>query len=329
MRGAGANFGIASRFEYRLHPVGPLVLAGAIMHPASRAGEIIDLYREFARQAPTELSTTVSVGTASPGPDTPPQVAGRKVVVIVVFYCGDIQAGEKAIQPLRAFGPPVMDSVQPMPYVAWQSALDDDSPGGAQNYWKSAYVQDLSPALVDQLIQRIDQIPGPMSGVAITQMEGAIQRVPEEATAFGHRDARFTWDISMAWLNPADNERNIAWARQFYAAVEPFTRGAYVNFLGAEGQQRVIDAYGRAKYQRLAELKRKWDPDNVFRSNQNIKPRSGRVTSAGTRRALAVGVDITTIQRIARITPCLRGDESIRGILPIRCSIRACAPPTR
>ena len=272
MRGAGANFGIATRFEYRLYPVGPLVLAGMLIHPAPRVRQVLDFYREFVRQAPTELSTAVNIVTAPPGPNTPPEAVGRKAAALLLCYCGDIRTGEKVIQPLRAFGPPIMDMVQPVPYVAWQSALDGGAPRGAQYYWKSAYVPDLSPALVEQLVQRIDQMPSPMGRVNITHMEGAIQRVAEEATAFSHRDARFIWDMPMAWPNPADNERYIEWTRQFYAAVEPFTRGAYVNFLGDEGQQRVIDAYGQAKYRRLAELKRKWDPNNLFRTNHNIEP---------------------------------------------------------
>ncbi|MEA2585743.1 MAG: hypothetical protein QOF33_3828 [Thermomicrobiales bacterium] len=264
LRGAGANFGVVTSFEYRLHPVGPTVLGGMVIHPLPKAREVLRFYREFAAGQPDELTTYAALLTA---PD------GNPVVAMVCCYAGPPEEGEKAVEPLRRFGPPVADLIGPMPYVAVQGIISQAFPHGRLNYWKSTLLREIPDGVINALADFAGRVPSPHSAIAIADTHGAYGRVAPDATAYAHRDLPFDLVILSSWTDPADSERNVAWTRGLYEAVRPLTpAGVYVNDLdGDEGQARVRDAYG-VNYARLAELKKTWDPDNVFRANHNIAP---------------------------------------------------------
>jgi FAD/FMN-containing dehydrogenase len=262
VRGGGGNFGIVTSFEYQLHPVGA-VLAGMILHPIDRARDVLRFYREFTATAPDELTTYALLLT------TP---EGVPVAALSCCYCGDLGVGEQVLQPLRRYGPPLADEVKPMPYQAWQSILNDAYPPGLFNYYKSHFVSRLSDELIEIVIDCFANIPSPMSALGFEQFGGAVGRVAVDETAFRHRDALYDIAILGEWADPETSAVNVQWVREVAAATERFsTGGVYVNFLGEDGEERVKAAYG-SHYQRLVALKRKYDPTNVFRLNQNIKP---------------------------------------------------------
>ncbi len=258
----GGNFGVVTSFEYRLHPVGP-VLGGGLRYSAAEARDALRFYHEFASSCPDELSTAASLGLA---PD------GSLVAGIAVCYCGEIEEGERAVRPLRAFGSPLEDNIQPMPYTTLQSAPDAGFPFGRQHYWKSSYLKRLSDEAIEVMIRFVAEMPSPTSGVGLQQMHGAASRVDPTATAFPHRDEHYDFLILSQWANPTDSEENIRWTREFFEAMQPFFEsGVYVNNLGEEGEDRVKEAYGE-HYERLVALKDKYDPTNLFRLNQNVRP---------------------------------------------------------
>jgi FAD/FMN-containing dehydrogenase len=260
LRGGGGNFGVVTSFTYQLHPVG-LVLGGGVMYPAARAREALRFYHEFAGSSPDELSTVASVGT---GPD------GRPVVGVAVCYCGPITAGERAVQPLRAFGPPITDDIRPMPYCALQSRSDAAFPPGRQHYWKGGHLAHLGDEAIETLLEFMAQCPP--YGVGLQQVHGAASRVDPAATAFPHRGQGYDFLLLAQWDDPAASARNIQQTREFFAAMQPFLeRGVYVNNLGAQEDDRVRAAYA-ANYERLVALKHAYDPTNLFHMNQNIKP---------------------------------------------------------
>jgi FAD/FMN-containing dehydrogenase len=262
MRGGGGNFGIVTSFEYQLNSVGP-VLAGMILHPIARAREVLQFYREFTLTAPDELTIYALMLT------TP---EGVPVVALSCCYCGDLAVGEQILQPLRMFGPPLADEVKPMAYPAWQSFLNDAYPPGLFNYYKSHFVSHISDELIETVIDCFARIPSPMSALGFEQFGGAVSRVGVDDTAFRHRDASYDIAILGEWADPTTSAVNVQWVREVAAVTERFsTGGVYVNFLGEDGEERVRAAYG-SHYQRLVALKRKYDPTNVFRLNQNIKP---------------------------------------------------------
>jgi FAD/FMN-containing dehydrogenase len=263
IRGGSGNFGIVTSFTYQLHEVGP-VLAGGVSYPFARAREALRFYHEFARDCPDELTTMGSLWT---GPDGSPGVS------IGVCYCGDIRAGERAVRPLRVFGPPLEDGIQPMAYCALQAGNDGGFPDGRQHYWKSAWLTDLSDGAIEVMLQFLATKPSPFTGIGLQQLHGAAARVDPAATAFPHRGGnRYDFLILSQWDDPADSAENIGWSRAFFAAMDPFLeRGVYVNDLGEEGEARVRDAYG-ANYDRLSAIKMQYDPTNLFRVNQNIAP---------------------------------------------------------
>jgi FAD/FMN-containing dehydrogenase len=266
LRGGSGNFGVVTSFTYRLHPVGP-VLGGGVSYPFDRAREVLRFYHEFASACPDELTTIGSLWTS---PDGSPGVS------IGVCYCGDLAAGERAVRPLREFGLPLEDGIQPMAYAALQSASDAGFPSGWQHYWKSAWLKDVSDDAVEVMLHFLADKPSPATGIALQQVHGVAARVDPAATAFPHRGSNlYDFLILSQWDDPADSEQNIRWTRAFFEAMQPFLeRGVYVNDLGEEGEDRVRAAYG-VNYDRLAALKRKYDPTNLFRINHNIRPAAG------------------------------------------------------
>jgi hypothetical protein len=262
IRGGGGNFGVVTSFGYRLHPVST-VLAGGLSYPLSKAHEVLRFYHEFASGCPDELSTTASLGV------TP---EGEGVISVSVCYCGPLEEGERVLRPLREFGSPLADNIEPMAYTTLQSAPDAGFPPGRRHYWKSSYLKELSEEAIEVMAGYVSEMPSPTTGVGLQQMHGAASRVDPTATAFPHRDEHYDFLILSQWDDPAESERNVEWTRSLFEAMEPFFEGGvYVNNLGDEGEDRVREAYG-ANYERLLTLKGKYDPTNLFRLNQNIKP---------------------------------------------------------
>ncbi len=264
LRGGGGNFGVVTSFEYRLHPVGPTILGGMVIHPVDRAKEVLRFYRDFALGAPDEMTTGAGMVTSP---------EGQPAVAIIACHSGSLEAGEAAVRPLREYGPPMADLLGPMPYVAMQSMLYAGFPKGAHNYWKSSFLRELSDGVIDAMVEHHMSVPSPLSAAFLEQVGGAVRRVDADETAFAHRDADFNLIIVSLWPDPMTTEANVRWARDLWDAVQPWaTEGVYVNYLGEEETDRVRAAYGEEKYHRLAALKAKYDPTNLFRFNQNINP---------------------------------------------------------
>ena len=273
VRGGGGNFGVITSFEYRLHPVGPEVLAGLIVHPFAQAKELLDGYRRFVASAPDEVTAWVVMRKAPPLPFLPAEVHGKEILVIAVCAIGDKQKAEKAIAPLRALGKPIADVIGPAPFVGWQTAFDPLLAPGARNYWKSHDFKKLDDGFIQVLLDALGRLPTSECEIFIGHLGGAVNRVPADATAYPHRDVDFIMNVHTRWSDPAQDQACIAWARQLFDASTPFaTGGVYVNFMPEDETQRVQKgAYG-PNYERLAKLKRKYDPTNLFRMNQNIHP---------------------------------------------------------
>ena len=274
LRGGGGNFGVVTSFEFRLHSVGPTVLAGPILWDASDAGEVLRFYRDFIREAPDELGTVVRFGTAPPLPVIPEDLHWRPVVMIGTCYAGPIEDGEQVLRPLRASRTPLLDLVGPAPYVGFQSALDSTVPHGWNYYWKSTHLPELRDDLIDVLAGHAFSCASPRSYVAMFHLKGAVSRVAEGRTAFGNRQASHAITLDAVWRPGEDfGDRDTAWAREFFAALGRFREGVYVNFLaGDEDPDRVREAYGDSVYDRLVKVKTTYDRDNVFHHNQNIRP---------------------------------------------------------
>jgi FAD/FMN-containing dehydrogenase len=272
LRGGGGNFGIVTSFEYRLHPA-ETVLAGIVFYRADRAREVLRFYREFAEKSPDELTTLAVFLTGPPAPFLPEELHGAPLIAVMGCYTGDLNEGERVLQPLRRFGPPAVDVYQAMPYPVLNTMLDPAYPPGLQYYWKTGYLDAISDAAIDTLIAHAGSVPSPLTTVAVMQLGGAVSRVGEEETPSSLRRRQYAVNIMSAWPNPADSDQNIQWTREFSAAIEPFaTGGAFVSFLGEEGQDGVRAAYGPSTYERLVRLKNKYDPTNMFQMNQNIPP---------------------------------------------------------
>jgi FAD/FMN-containing dehydrogenase len=265
LRGGGGNFGVVTSFEYQLHLVGP-VLAGMVLYPFTKAREALTFYRDFATAIPDEVNT---VGGLLTSPD------GAPVVAIAVCYNGSLDAGEKVLRPLREFGPPLADLISPMPYCQVQTLFDAAMVRGRRYYFKSNFMQRISDGAIDTLIERFATVPSPLSVVYFEQLGKAANRVGATATAFSHRDALCEWGCDAVWLDPAADAVHLQWTRALAEAMRPFTTGSdYVNHIGLEtdeGAERIKAAYG-TNYARLVTLKNTYDPTNLFRHNQNIKP---------------------------------------------------------
>jgi FAD/FMN-containing dehydrogenase len=274
VRGGGGNFGIVTSFVYRLHPVGPIVLAGPIFHPLEDATDVLRFYRELAAAAPDELTTIVELELAPPLPFLPEDVHGQPIVMVGACYAGAPEDGAEVVGSLKEFGSPIVDRLEPKPYLALNSMFDPLVPHGWHRYWKSVELPPLTDSAIDTLIDHTSRITSPRSYTIILQLGGALGRVPEDATAFSQRDAAHNVVINAVWTeDDPEGDRHTAWARDFFDALQPHARDrVYVNFLGDEGPDRVRQAYGTEKYDRLVELKRAYDPTNFFRLNQNIAP---------------------------------------------------------
>ena len=261
LRGGGGNFGVVTSFTFRLHPVGTVV-GGALTYPVRKARDALRLYGEFATGCPDELSTALSLARPA---------GGETTVSIAVCYAGEPGKADGLLRPLRNLGPEA-DAIQPISYQALQSAADDGFPAGQHHYWKSGFLTDINDALIDVLLDAVNTMPSSASGVGLQQLHGAAGRVDQSATAFPHRGNRYDCLILSQWPEPAHSEKNIAWTRGLFNALQPFlSSGVYVNNLGDEGDQRIRQAYAH-NHDRLAALKTRYDPTNLFRHNQNIKP---------------------------------------------------------
>jgi FAD/FMN-containing dehydrogenase len=273
LRGAGANFGVVTSFEFKLHPVGPQVLAGLIVHPFAQAKALLEGYRKVTAAAPEELTVWAVMRKAPPLPFLPEEWHGKEVLVFAACYNGDIEAGRKAVAPLQALGKPIADIIGPMPFAGWQTAFDPLLTPGSRNYWKSHDFLKLDDGLIDALLAAIQTLPTGECEVFLGHLGGAVNQVPAAQTAYPHRNVEYIVNVHTRWQAPADDSRCIAWARGLFDAMTPFaTGGVYVNFMPEDETQRVrAGAYG-ANFDRLARLKARYDPKNLFSMNQNIKP---------------------------------------------------------
>jgi len=263
---------VVTRFEFRLHPVGPDVLSGLIVYPLSEAKSVLRQYRDFIATAPEELTVWALLRRAPPLPFLPEKIHGHGIIALALIYAGDPKRGEPLIAPLRRFGTPVGEHIGVQPYVAWQQAFDPLLTAGARNYWKSHNFSTLTDGLFDVVVAHVGDLPSPQCEIFFAALGGATARPAPDSAAYAHRDARFVMNFHGRWEEPADDTRCIGWARDFFTASAPFASGGvYVNFLSADEGDRVRAAYG-PNYDRLARVKRAYDPGNLFRTNQNIGP---------------------------------------------------------
>ncbi len=265
LRGGGGNFGVVTSLEYRLHPVGPEVLAGWLVFPIDTVREFFARVNDFTDTMPDEMNLITFLHTLPDG--------GGKACSILLCYHGDIEEGERSLKPLREFGPPLVDDVRPMSYTDAQKLAV--APPGRQNYLKSHFVRQVGDDIVNIAIDFFDRATSPLSSVLFQYMGNAAQRVPTGDTAFGHRNALCEWATNAVFMDPGESEIHIRWAREFASAVSPYSLGEYINQVGTEadsGEEAIQAAFGD-NFQRLADLKRKYDPSNLFSHNQNIRPR--------------------------------------------------------
>jgi FAD/FMN-containing dehydrogenase len=274
LRGGGGNFGVVTAFQFQLHRLGPEVLSGLIVHPFDDARELLTKYRDIATAAPDELTVWVVLRKAPPLPFLPEEWHGKEVMVFALCYAGDMEDGEKAVAELRALGNPIADVVSPHPFVGWQAAFDPLLTPGARNYWKSHDFTELSDSAIDVLIDYAGRLPTDECEIFVAHVGGAMARVPSDATAYPNRDAHFFLNVHTRWQEASDDELCVSWAREFFDATAAFASGfVYVNFMPEDETDRVQGAYGE-NFARLAAIKGKYDPTNLFRLNQNIAPAS-------------------------------------------------------
>ncbi len=272
--GGGGNFGIVTTFEFEAQPLGPTVMAGLILYPMEQAADVLHFYREFTRSAPEELTCLLILRLAPPAPFLPPEIHGKPVAGIAVCYAGSVEDGERVVRPLKAFGSPVADVIKPKPFAQHQTLLDAAQPHGRCYYWKSEYLPAFSEEASAVVLEHCRHFTSPHSAFLTMHLGGAASRIAAGKAAAGHRDAAYIINIAASWENRAESEQHIQWARDFHAAMRPFsTGGVYVNFLTEEeGPERTRAAYEAATYDRLIVLKNQYDPMNLFRLNKNIMP---------------------------------------------------------
>jgi FAD/FMN-containing dehydrogenase len=276
LRGGGGNFGIVTAFDFQLHKFGPQVLSGLVVHPFADVENVMREYRAALEKAPDELTCWVVMRQAPPLPFLPAEWHGKEVVVLAMCYGGDLKEGEKAMARLRGIGKPIVDVVGPNPFTGWQQAFDPLLTPGARNYWKSHDFIELPDSAVGVLASAIHKLPGPECEIFVGHVGGAAGRVPAHATAFPQRSSHFVMNVHARWREASMDKTCIGWARGIYEAAKPFAAGtAYINFMPEDEVDRVEAAYG-ANYRRLVEIKRRYDPMNMFRMNQNVKPLEGK-----------------------------------------------------
>ncbi len=275
VRGAGNNFGVVTRFEFELHPVGPIVYAAAVFYSTADAPQVLDAYRTFSKTTPDDATSFLTYYWVPPGPPFPEEFWNQPALIAVFIYSGEPEEGERLLAPARQFAEPMIDLSGPYPYTVLQSLFDPLFPEGWLYYWKSTYLNDLSAELLETFMELGNTRPTPMTSVALWQMGGAFGRVPEDAMAFANRSAPFLATIEATWQDPADSERCIAWARDAWSTLRRFgSGGLYPNFAGfGEEKNELARAAFAGNYDRLVELKTAYDPGNLFHINLNIPPR--------------------------------------------------------
>jgi len=273
LKGGGGNFGIVTSFTFRLRAAGPDLLCGLIVHPYSEGGNVLHTYRDFVAGASDDMTVWAVLRDAPPLPFLPEEVHGSKVVVLAFVYAGDPAEGERELAPLRAYGSPHGEHIGVMPFAAFQQAFDPLLAPGSRNYWKSHNFAALEDGLVDELLAYTGNLPSPQSEIFIAQVGGEAARIPADSAAYPHRDAGFIMNVHTRWEDPADDALCVGWARTFFDATASYsTGGVYLNFVSdAEDAERVTAAYG-ANYEKLRQVKSKYDPGNVFRTNLNVRP---------------------------------------------------------
>ena len=267
LRGGGGNFGIVTTFTFQLHPLNE-VTGGMLVHPADRATDLLRFYRQATNEASDDLTLFAGLMTS---PD------GLPISALVLAHQGEADAAEAELASIRAFGPPLADQVARIPYTAQQSMLDEGFPSGLQVYWKAHFLTGLDDAAIDILVDHFGRITSPLSAILLEQVGGAVGRIGEDETAFSYRSAPYNLAVIARWIDPAEADGHIAWARELFDAMTPYSQGVYVNYLGAgDTPDRVRSAYGAVTYDRLAAIKATYDPDNVFAATQNIQPVASR-----------------------------------------------------
>jgi FAD/FMN-containing dehydrogenase len=273
LRGGGGNFGVVTGIDYELYPVGPDIVGGVVAWPASEAPAVLELFRTMAETAPAEMTLVAFMRPAPPAPWLPKDMHGKPIVAMLACHSGDPEEGERAVAPIKAFGKPVGDVLVRRPYTQLQSLLDATQPKGRRYYWKSEYLPRIEPALCSKVMEHAARIPSPHSAVILFQIAGALNELDEAHSPAGNRDARYLLNIAGSWEQPQDDAANISWAREAWSDMRSFsTGGNYINFLTADESDERIEAALGASLQRLAEVKARWDPHNMFRTNRNIKP---------------------------------------------------------
>ena len=273
LRGGGGNFGVVTEFTFALHPVGPILTAGLLVWPREKAREVIRAYRDYMDQAPDQVGGGVALLTAPPEPFVPAELQGQPAIGVVYCYIGSTEEGEQAARPLRELASPAVDLVQPMPYVALQSMLDGGMQPGTREYFKVDWMASLSDEAIDTIVAQAEQLPAPFGQLILAPMGGAASRSGASDIALSVVDAPWLYFCLSMWMDPSEDERNTAWARGFAEAMRRFGLGtAFSNFIEPDEGGRLRASYGDEKYERLVALKRQWDPQNLFRLNQNISP---------------------------------------------------------
>ena len=273
LRGGGGNFGVVTGIDYVLHPVGPEVVGGVVAWPASAAPKVLELYRTLVEKAPPELTLTALMRPAPPAPWLPKDMHGKPIVALLACYSGKPEEGEKAVAPIKSFGNPIGDMLVRRPYTQMQSLLDATQPKGRRNYWKSEYLPRVEPSLCEKLIDHAAKIRSPHSSIGLMHIGGALNSLNDDHSPVGNRDAHYVLNLAGSWEQAGEDRANIEWAREAWHDIKSFsTGGTYINFLTEdEGPERTKAALGKG-LQRLAEVKARWDPENIFRTNRNIKP---------------------------------------------------------
>ncbi|MGA7672855.1 MAG: FAD-binding oxidoreductase [Nitrolancea sp.] len=279
MRGAGGNFGAVTSFEFQLHPIS-MVFGGPIIYPVEQVRDALRLYRDYLSNAPDELNAVFAFLIVPPGPPFPEHLWHKTMCGLMVCYCGPLEQAEDIVRPLRDFGPPALDLMGPMPYPVVQSLFDPIAQPGLQQYWKGDFITAITDEMIEVHAEYGPRIPTPTSIVHLYPVSGAVNRVGSSDTAFAHRDAKFVHIIGAAYPDPTETPQHVAWVREYWSTLRPHASGAYVNFLMDEGEARIRGSYG-GNYERLAALKQRYDPSNLFRMNQNVTPNSSKGSVSG------------------------------------------------